>query len=271
LVQGINGDFYGTTSYGGASKACKHGCGTVFKMTPSGTLTTLHNFNSTNGADPMAGLVQGTDGNFYGTSYAGGAKGICPDPTGCGTVFKMTPSGTLTTLHSFAGSDGAYPYAGLVQATDGNFYGTTFGGGSCGGTIFTITPGGTLTTLYTFTCGTDGWYPNGGLVQGTDGAFYGTTSEADPVGGTVFSVSVGLGPFVRAQPTSGKVGTAVEILGTNLTGATSVTFNGAAATFTVNSSGAAISTTVPTGATTGTVQVVTPDGTLSSNVAFRVP
>jgi uncharacterized repeat protein (TIGR03803 family) len=117
---------------------------------------------------------------------------------------------------------------------------------------------------------TDGANPLAGLVQDTNGIFYGTTAYGGANGdGTVFSLSVGLGPFVKTNPTSGKVGKAVKILGTNLTGSTSVTFNGTAATFTVKSK-SEITTTVPTGATTGTVQVVTPGGTLSSNVPFRV-
>jgi len=166
------------------------------------------------------------------------------------------------------------PYAGLVQGTDGNLYGTTYRGGDYGnGAIFNITLSGTLTRLYSFP-GPDGANPYAGLVQGTDGNFYGTTYDGAngcTYGcGTVFSLSVGLGPFVKTQPASGKVGAAVKILGTNLTGATSVSFNGTAAVFTVNSTGSAISTTVPVGATTGTVQVVTPNGTLSSNVPFRV-
>jgi uncharacterized protein (TIGR03437 family) len=109
------------------------------------------------------------------------------------------------------------------------------------------------------------------LRQGTDGAFYGTTTGGGTpyYAGTVFSISIGLGPFVETNPTSGKVGKAVKVLGTNLTGATSVTFNGTAATFTVVSA-SEIATTVPAGATTGAVQVVTPGGTLSSNVPFRV-
>jgi uncharacterized repeat protein (TIGR03803 family) len=115
-------------------------------------------------------------------------------------------------------------------------------------------------------------YPHTGIVQATSGNFYGTTNNGGANGyGTAFSLSVGLGPFVKTLPASGKVGAAVTILETDLSGATSVTFNGTAATFTVNSTGTAISTTVPTGATTGTVQVVTPSGTLSSNVPFRVP
>jgi uncharacterized repeat protein (TIGR03803 family) len=284
LVQATNGNFYGTTYGGGA----KHQ-GTVFKITPSGTLTTLYSFCSqtgcTDGSNPYAGLVQGTDGNLYGTTYRGGANKR-------GTVFKITPSGTLTTLYSFCSqvgcTDGEDPYAVLVEATDGNLYGTTQSGGAnttgCNiygcGTVFKITSSGTLTTLYSL-CSqsgcTDGNEPLAGLVQDTNGMFYGTTSHgganATDCGGggcgTVFSLSVGLGPFVKTQPASGKVGGFVEILGTNLTGSTSVSFNGTPAVFRVvlNS---LIKTTVPAGATTGTVQVITPGGTFSSNVPFRV-
>jgi uncharacterized repeat protein (TIGR03803 family) len=268
LVQAANGNLYGPTGQGGAE-----GYGTVFKITPNGTLTTLYSFCSqsgcTDGEWPSA-LVQATNGNLYGTTYAGGANNM-------GTVFKITPSGTLTTLYSFCSqsgcTDGRGPYAGLVQATDGDLYGRTEYGGANGyGAVFKITPSGTLTTLYSF-CSqsgcTDGENPQAGLVQATDGSFYGTTGGGGAYNfGTVFSLSVGLGPFVETLPTFGKVGAAVKILGTNLTGATSVSFNGTAAVFEVVSS-SEITTTVPTGATTGTVQVVTPNGTLSSNVPFR--
>ena len=175
------------------------------------------------------------------------------------------------------------PQAGLVQATDGNFYGTTLvGGTNFDGTVFKITPSGTLTTLYSF-CSqsgcTDGGVPQAGLVQATNGNFYGTASEGGvrcrtsdgPAEGcgTVFSLSLGLGPFVQAQPRAGNVGAVVNILGDDLTGATSVSFNGTAATFTV-ASPALITTTVPAGVSNGSVQVVTPSGTLSSNVPFQV-
>jgi uncharacterized repeat protein (TIGR03803 family) len=268
LIQATDGNFYGTTFAGGANNTCVYaGCGTVFTITPGGVLTTLYSFcsqiNCTDGDNPLAGLVQGTDGNLYGTTFEGGTN-ACPN--GCGTVFTITPGGALTTLHSFDGTDGANTYAGLVQATNGNFYGTMSNGGPIGaGTIFTITPSGMLTTLQSFDL-TDGANPNAGLVQDTNGTFYGTTGTggANSVG-TIFSLSVGLGPFVATQLASGQVGAAVKILGTNLTGATSVTFNGTPATFKVKSK-SEITTTVPTGATTGTVQVVTPGGTLSSNV-----
>jgi uncharacterized repeat protein (TIGR03803 family) len=132
LVQGSDGNFYGPTSAGGG-----HNLGTVFKITPSGTLTTLYSFAGSGGAFPYGGLVQGSDGNFYGMNQYGGAGQSCF--SGCGTVFKITPSGTLTTLYSFRGSDGANPLAGLVQGSDGNFYGTTYGGGAHdAGTVFRL-------------------------------------------------------------------------------------------------------------------------------------
>jgi uncharacterized repeat protein (TIGR03803 family) len=270
LVQATNGDLYGTTYAGGAN-----GYGTVFRITPSGTLTTLHSFCSqsgcTDGENPVAGLVQANNGNLYGTTLAGGAYGD-------GTVFKITLSGTLTTLYNFCSqsgcTDGEEPFAGLVQATNGDLYGTTSAGGAhSGGTVFKITPSGTLTTLYNFCSQSgckDGAYPVAGLVQATNGDLYGTAGGGAYGLGAVFSLSVGLGPFVETLPTSGSAGASVEILGTNLTGATSVSFNGTEAVFEVVSS-SEITTTVPTGATTGTVQVVTPNGTLSSNVPFRVP
>jgi uncharacterized repeat protein (TIGR03803 family) len=346
LIQAANGDFYGTTRFGGANNGCFGGCGTVFKLTPSGTLTTLHSFcsqiidgNCEDGDFPTAGLIQAADGNLYGTTYDGGANSNCNGGYGCGTVFEITTSGTLTTLHSFDGADGDQPWAGLVQASNGDFYGTTLEGGAnsndpCAsngfngcGTVFEITPSGTLTTLHNF-CSTsncpDGSNPYAGLVQATDGNLYGTTNAGganDNVGtafkitpsgalttlysfiypgtyepfatlvqgtsgnlygttlygggdegagdGSIFSLSVGLRPFVETRPASGAVGAAVNILGSNLTGTTSVTFNGTAAVFTVASQ-YLITTTVPVGATSGKVDVTIPGATLSSNVPFTV-
>ncbi|MFN7995653.1 MAG: choice-of-anchor tandem repeat GloVer-containing protein [Bryobacteraceae bacterium] len=266
LIQATNGNFYGRTN-GDAGAP-----GTFFRITPTGALTTLHNFSWSVGFSPAAAdLVQAADGNFYGTTYSGGSNdcntGTSP---GCGTVFKITPAGVLTTLYSFNSIDGANPNAGLVQGTDGNFYGTTSGGGINGGygTVFKLTPAGKLTTLHSFDK-TDGFFPNG-LVQATNGNFYGTTLYGGINDyGTIFSVSVGLSPFIKTLLTSGKVGAVVKILGTNLTGATTVTFNGTAAAFTVVRP-SLITTTVPVGATTGKVRVVTSTRTLVSNIAFRV-
>jgi uncharacterized repeat protein (TIGR03803 family) len=295
LVQGTDGNFYGTTVYGGANDACGGfdgfpGCGTVFKLTPEGKLTVLHSFCAQSGcADgeiPTAGLVQGTDGNFYGTTQTG-----TPTIPNYGTAFKISPTGSLTTLYHFCSksdcTDGRDIYAGLIQATDGNLYGTSaYGGvndfciasdGATGcGTIFRLTTARKLTTLYSFCSETncaDGDIPFAAPVQATNGIFYGTTSgEANGGNGTVFSLSVGLGPFVETVPTSGKIGGAVTILGNNLTGSTSVTFNGTATSFTVSKSGTYITTTVPSGAATGYVTVTTASGiTLTSNVEFRVP
>lgn len=137
----------------------------------------------------------------------------------------MTPSGTLTTVHSFNGADGVG--GTLMQDTNGMFYGISPTGGA-------------------------------GYTNCTDCA------------GTVWSLSMALGPFVETLPTFGKVGVTIKILGTNLKSATSVTFNGTPATFKVIS-GSEITAIVPTGATTGEVQVLTPKHTLKSNVVFRVP
>ena len=189
LVQATDGNFYGTTPMGGANYP---GFGTVFEVTPSGTLTVLHSFDATDGEKSYAALVQGTDGNFYGTTSFGGGN-----PNFGGTVFKITPTGTLTTLHSFGSGDSTGASAGLIQATDGNFYGTTSGFGvSNTGTVFKITPSGTLTALHTFD-GADGELPYSTLVEGSNGDLYGTTkygaSSACSEGcGTIFSLSVGL-------------------------------------------------------------------------------
>jgi len=193
LIQGTDGNFYGTTADGGANQDS----GTVFKMTPGGALTTLYSFcnqaSCADGAAPQAGLAQGTDGNFYGTTAYGGTNCIRRH---CGTVFKITPAGVLTTLHSFDGvDDGNHPSGGLVEASDNNFYGTTSGAGPNGaGTIFQITTGGTLTTIYSFcsqdSCA-DGQFPVAGLIQGSDGNLYGTTSGGGANGyGTVFRISL---------------------------------------------------------------------------------
>src|SRR5882762_4797350 len=186
LVLGIDGNFYGTAAANGLAST---NAGTVFTITPSGTLTTLYRFSGgSDGARPLATLVQGPDTNFYGTTLAGGTNHQ-------GVVFKITPAGTLTTLWQFNGiTDGNQPVAGLVQGTNGNFYGTTFGGGAGGfGTVFTITPTGTVTTLHNFTGGADGGEPVGGLVLGSNNRFYGTTFVGGNGTGTVFKIGAGGG------------------------------------------------------------------------------
>jgi uncharacterized repeat protein (TIGR03803 family) len=168
VIQATDGNFYGTVDE------------SVFQITPSGTLTTLHTFSgSTHGKFPEAGLVQATNGDFYGTTLAGGTiEDSCRG--GCGVVFKITSGGTLTELHKFDGTDGQYPYGALIQATNNDLFGTTSAGGAAyGGTAFMITPSGTLTTVHSFclqSC-TDGATPYSGLVQVVDGDLYGTTTS----------------------------------------------------------------------------------------------
>ena len=220
FVQGINQNLYGTTLDGGS-----HGQGTVFEISLDGTFTNLHVFTGPDGATPEDTLVEAPDATFYGTTTAGGAFGV-------GTVFNMTRDGELTTLHNFAplSPDGAFPMVGLVQASDGNFYGITGRGGTNNsGTIFRLSPDGTkLTTLYSFGRRTGPVYSP--MMQATDGNFYGTTV---PEIGKIFKFSMGLPPFVKTLPTTGLVGTPVTVLGNNLKGASSVTFNGTPAAFTV--------------------------------------
>jgi uncharacterized repeat protein (TIGR03803 family) len=278
LIQATDGDFYGTTEAGGANCTATGGCGTLFKITSKGGLSTLYSFcaqsGCTDGNRPKS-LMQAANGDIYGSTSLGGSSTACTD--GCGTIFKMTPGGTPTTLHSFDSTDGSNPSA-PVQATDGNFYGTGHRGGAYSeGTIYKLTPGGRLTTLYNFCARSgcpDGSLPTG-LLQDTNGSFFGSTYEGGTSTactdgcGTIYRFSRALKPFVETQTASGPVGATVKILGTNLTGATSVAFNGTAAVFTVASS-SLITTTVPAGATSGFVTVTIPSGTLQSNVEFRV-
>lgn len=259
-IQATNGNFYGTTSLGGANNS-----GTVYEITSAGVLTILHSFNAADGFNLTAGLFLGADGALYGTAAGGGQYGE-------GTVFKIVPSGKFRTLYSFclqnACGDGAVPLGGVIQATDGSFYGTTYQGGTSDGTIYRITSSGALASLHSFHV-TDGLRPMC-LAQATNGLIYGLTQYGgSATDGTVFTLSRGLSAFVETVPVSGRVGIKVMILGTDLTGATSVTFNGVAAKFSVVSA-TEITTTVPAGATTGQVQVVTPAGTLSGNIVFRV-
>lgn len=297
LVQGSDGNFYGTTVNGGPpSFWCDGGCGTIFKMTPQGRITTLYDFCSQDicldGDFPYGGLLQSSDGNLYGTTLGGGAYGVY------GTAFRLTPSGEFTTLHSFCNAagcpDGASPSAGIVQATDGNLYGASglysqqicngATGGNCG-TIFSLGSSGSFTTLFSFCAPDDkqepegfqcptGAGPLGGLMQDTDGYFYGITTYGGRFGGsfgdgTVFRFSTGLGPFVSLVQAAGKVGASGGVLGQGFTGTTNVELNGMPVEFTVISD-TYIRATVPGGATSGYVTVTTPSGVLTSNRPFRV-
>jgi uncharacterized repeat protein (TIGR03803 family) len=266
-IQGTDGNFYGTAVYGGTSKI-----GVVYKITPGGAITVLHNFAGypKDGASPQGVLVQGTDGNFYGTTYQGGANNY-------GTIFKITPAGVLTLLHSFAPSstnlDGANPQTGLVLGSDGNFYGATvIGGYYNGGLLYKITPAGKFTILHSLcsTSGcTNGFYPRTPFVQHTNGKFYGNVSGNSLGGSYFYSLDVGLKGFTKLVNWAGKVGATVDLLGQGFTGTTGVSFNGVAATF-KNVSDTYITATVPAGAPSGTVTVTTFTSTMASNRAFLV-
>jgi uncharacterized repeat protein (TIGR03803 family) len=314
LIQSPNGNFYGTTEGGGeTSKSCPSGCGTIYELTPQGVLTTLHSFCLENycpdGKYPRGGVTQVPDGNFYGTTYSGGLYQQ-------GTFFKITPNGVFTNIYTFdtpynfyspglilatdgnfygASDDGLYQltpqgtYTQLpnpgnvpnipVQATDGNFYGTTQQGGTAElGNVFETSLAGT--PLYSYSMlgyPNDGSYPYTGLVQATDGKFYGTTfvggnspcNYSRPGCGTIFALDSGLAPFVKFVKSAARVGQRIGILGQGLVGTTSVSLHGTSASFVVESDTLLVAT-VPPGATTGYVSVATPRGTLASNIPFYV-
>jgi len=333
IILASDGNFYGTTNYGGTA-----GVGTIFKITPSGKYTQLYSFcsqtNCTDGSYSVFPPVQGKDGNFYGTASAGGTLGAgvfyeltsagvykvihnfcstsCPKSeyawaytitqgangnfygTTYAGAFEITSTGRYTKLASFAGEPAlmGWPGTALTLASDGNFYGTFIGGGSgswapyATGGIYEITPHGKLKALYGFCRGCDssgsttlGFTPLDPVFQATDGNFYGTTAYGGIGGGkggagdfgfgTAFQFSNNLGPLVETVPVAGKAGKSVLILGYGLSGTTGVTFNGVQAAFTVESD-TYIKATVPKGATTGTVSVFTPAGTLNSNPQFVV-
>ena len=210
LTEGRDGNFYGTTPWGGTNDAINGGDGTVFRVTTNGLLTMLVSFSGTNGAHPYAGLALGNDGNFYGTTVHGGSFND-------GTLFRVTTNGDLTTLVSFGGTNGAEPNA-LTLGNDGNFYGTTWVGGSGDiGTVFRLTTNGVLTTLVSF-ADTNGGWPNADLTLGNDGNFYGTTEAGGSGGvGTVFRLTTngvfttlaaiaGIGAYADAPLTLGNDG-----------------------------------------------------------------
>lgn len=240
LVQGKDGSFYGTTSADGA-----HGHGTVFRVNTLGVVTTVYAFTgAVDGSAPRAGLLLGEDGNFYGTTQAGG-------PAAGGSVFQLTPQGDLTVLHSFTGgADGANSQAPLIDGGDGLFYGTTANGGAANaGTIFSISPAGDYATVYRFNGTTEGAQPVAPLTLAGAGLFYGTTG----VGGA----SGGLGTLYRFN-----LRTPPEVPG-------SLTF--AAATVSVSENAGIVTVAVSRfGGTTGgvSVQFTTVDGSAKAGLDY---
>jgi uncharacterized repeat protein (TIGR03803 family) len=271
LIQATDGNFYGTTSSGGSA-----GDGTIFRMTPTGSLTTLHSFSGKDGSTPYAGLFQSLQGiihkplgDFWGTTSSGGVNGE-------GTLFTISFSGKLDTLYNFCQAkdctDGASPYAGVVMDNTGAVWGVTSGGGSANlGMLFYTTDGHILVLVHSFCTTTceDGLQPQASLVQHTDGTLYGTTPNGAEGFGTIFTVSNHESAFVEALPDSGKVGATVGILGTNLSGVTKVKFGSVSASF-KKVSATFITATVPTGATSAFLTVVTPSKSFRSNQKFLI-
>jgi uncharacterized repeat protein (TIGR03803 family) len=269
LTLGTDGNFYGT--FNGGAGVSQYGG--VFKITPGGKFTVLYNFQGTpDGQTPKGAIIQASDGNFYGTTDAGGANGF-------GSIYKITPAGALTILHSFSEDDGLgiHPLAGLAQATDGKFYGVAASNTSSG-VLFQITSTGKYKVLVNLT-NTTGKYPGANpqvaLFQHTNGTLYGDTYGGGTgklcFCGVLYSLGMKLGPFVSfvGPLFEGKVGKTIEILGQGFTGTTKVSFHGVSATFTVVSD-TYLTAVVPAGATTGSVIVTTPGGARTSNKIFRV-
>jgi uncharacterized repeat protein (TIGR03803 family) len=263
-VQGTDGNFYGTTHNGGPNSGC---CGTVYKSTAAGNITVLYTFPGGEGS-PVGQLVEGSDGNFWGVTN--GVPFIS-----AGELFKVSPSGDFTVVHTFSGvGDAGVPVSGLIDGSDGNLYGVTNAGGSANvGAIYNVNPStGDETVLYSF-CSTPscpgGYGPGPVLLQDTNGTFYGNTEGSSDGGSWFFSFDTGLGPFVRTLTQSGEVGAIVTFLGQGFTGATAVEFGGVEAQFKVVS-GTELEAAVPAAGATGPVSVVTPGGKLTALRNFKV-
>lgn len=196
LLEDRNGNFYGTTNYGGGAQ----NAGIVFRMNGSGSVTPLYTFSGgSDGANSNATLIADKAGNLYGTAQRGGSMSCSSTyGPGCGVVFKLSPKGKETVLHTFAGgTDGIWPQSGLVADAAGNMYGTTIEGGIANGcvgygcgTVYRITPKGDEQVLYAFQGGDDGLEPNASLLVDGNGNLYGTASHGGANGdGTVFKIS----------------------------------------------------------------------------------
>jgi uncharacterized repeat protein (TIGR03803 family) len=263
-ILGTDGNFYGVTSGGGSL-----GGGVLYELSSTGAYTVLYNFCSYLEGCSAPGepydVVRDANGNFFGTTeYSASGSPY-------GSVFEITSSNQLLVLHDFDDYND-WPYEGVMLGSDGNVYGVFGYDTKASGSIYKVTPEGGYSRIYTFKPNNRsvGAPPVGPLFQGTDGNFYGVTPYGPgSYDGEVFKFSYGLGPLVETVPVAGAVGQSVLILGNGLTGSTSVTFNGVAAAFTVESD-TYIKATVPARATTGVVSVVTQSGTLNSYPQFAV-
>ncbi|MBI3476813.1 MAG: IPT/TIG domain-containing protein [Acidobacteria bacterium] len=266
LVLGTDGSFYGTSQVGGDTYR-----GTVFRMTPAGGVKILHNFEYVDGAYLYSPVVQGNDGMLYGTTSGGGSgQG--------GVIFKIATTGKkFLVMHEFdatSQTDGATPFAGLVAANDGKFYGATSGGENFGqtpaGTLFQIGSNSAYTMLLPFD-GTHGGEDEATPMQHTNGTIYSVTQSGGPfvTNGVVYSLDMGLAPFVSLMTRWGTAGQTVEILGNGLTGTTAVHFGSGSATFNVVSD-TYMTAVIPADGTADFVTVTTPSGTLTSNRTFFV-
>jgi uncharacterized repeat protein (TIGR03803 family) len=265
LVQGTDFYFYGTTFWGGTYDE-----GTIFRISASGDFKVLLSFDGTPARNPTSGLIQANDGNFYGECVYGGLSDS-GNPFGFGSLFRVTPTGKLTVLHEFTGSDGTWPWGGLVQASDGNLYGVTeYGGKNNVGVLFRATLDGQVVVAHDFADG-PGSSPAGSLIQHTNGRLYGIAAAGGKFeNGVFFSFDAYLPPFVTYLPTYGRAGASVEILGQNFTSGSQVSFNGRLAASPDFVSPNYLRVTVPSGATTGPITVTTANRKLTSNKAFIV-
>jgi uncharacterized repeat protein (TIGR03803 family) len=281
LVLSGDGNLYGTTRDGGVIPNCVN-CshGTVFKIASSGALTVLHSFDGTNGGgQPLAPLIQGTDGKLYGTT-----AGLNASHVGLSGIFRISPSGAnFEMLHTFNSStafaDGFDPSPGLILASDGNFYGATTLGGQPGGigcgVLFklSLSPTKVYTPLHRFNSSTDGCFTGQSLTLHTNGKIYGSAKFGGSGGaGTIYQLDIGARPFVRPQVLSAKVGDKITLYGDFSGTITGVTFGGVSAIFTRDPSNPnnTLIVTIPVGAKTGSIVVIKATVTITTIKTFNI-